>query len=365
MRVSRRLNTNASVSSGATAGFSSNVRVRVCWLVFVTGITVFVSEPAGAMAAEDSPDLPDSLAARRERIEEMPQPERDRLLRNQERFEHLSSAEQSRLRTLHAELSHDPEAEQLREVMRRYQDWLKTLSASQRAELPKLSSAERIERIKKWQADEHKRARRRLTLADVQALLAWREKQVLATLPDAERQRYEAIQNPRERRAQMRELYEDPKSHVQLRQASPEELEDLKTRLSSEGRQVLEEAQTGGRDQVRRLLFFWDVQSRGGYDELRMLDVKQEDLTKYFDTLNDRDRDELLALPPDEMWQKLAHRYKREKISSNFSGRRPGGGSGSFRGNRRSDADDQSPGRGRGGARSPQGESSEKRPGGK
>jgi len=290
----------------------------------------------------------------------MPQPERDRLLRNQERFEQLSPEEQARLRTLHAELSHDPDAQELRDVMRRYQEWLKTLSASQRAELPKLSSDERIERIKKWQADEHKKAGRRLTLTDVQALLGWLDKRVLATLSEEERQRYGAIKNPRERRSQMREHFEDPKTHAQLRQVSPEEIEDLKSRLSPEGRQVLEEAQTAGRDQVRRLLFFWIAQSRGGFDEMRMLDVKQEDLAKFFDTLNDRDRDNLLALPPDEMWQKLAHRYKREKISGNFSGRRPGGGAGGTRGNRRND-DDRQPGRGRAGGRSPQSESKEQR----
>jgi hypothetical protein len=123
---------------------------------------------------------------------------------------------------------------------------------------------------------------------------------------------------------------------------------------------VLEEAQTAGPDQLRRLSFFWDAQSRGGFDELRMFDVKQEDLAKYFDTLSDRDRDDLLALPPDEMWQRLAHRYKREKISNNYSGRRPGSVPGGYRGNRRSDDDRSSPGRGRGGSRSPQGASSDK-----
>lgn len=351
----------------ANHGYKSNVShfasagARIARFALTVGIVVGGTQFTRAADAEKSRDLPDTLAARRERIEAMSQPELDRLLRNQERFEHLPPEEQSRLRTLHTELSRDPHAEELRQVMQRYQQWLKSLSASQRAELPKLSSAERIERIKKWQAEEHKQARRRLTLADVQALLGWLDKRVLATLSEEERQRYAAIENPRERRAQMREHFEDPKTHSQLRQASPEELEDLKTRLSPEGRQVLEEAQTAGRDQVRRLLFFWMAQSRGGFDELRMLDVKQEDLAKYFDTLDDRDRDELLALPPDEMWQRLAHRYKREKISGSYSGRRSGGGpGGSPRGSRRSDEDRQ-PGRTRGSGRSPQSETSEKR----
>lgn len=279
----------------------------------------------------------DTLAARRTRIETMAPEERDRLLRSQERFSQLSPDEQARLRRLHDELARDPHAEQLRDVMHRYQEWLKTLPSSQRAELPKLSSAERIERIKKWQAEERKQARKRLALADVQALLAWREKRLLTALSPEERQRYEAIQNPRERRAQMRDYLDDPRTHSQLRQTSPADLDELKGRLSPEGRQVLAEAQAGGRDQVRRLLYLWDLQSRGGFEDLRMFDVKQEDLARFFDTLNDRDRDELLALPPDEMWQRLARRYMRDKASANFSGRRSGAGQGGSRGGRRGD----------------------------
>lgn len=292
------------------------------------------------LAASDTPDEEnDTLAARRARLEEMPQSERDKLLRNQQRFEQLSEEQQQRLRLLHEELSLDPDAQQLREVMRRYQEWVKTLPSSQRAELPRLSAEERIERIKKWQAEERKQAGRRLALVDAQALLGWLDKRVLATLSEADRRHYQGIADPRERRAQMREHLEDPRSYSSLRQVTSEEIADLESRLSPAGQQVLAEAREAGRDHLRKLLYFWIAQARGGMGEARMFDVKHEDLTRYFDTLSDRDRDELLALPPDEMWGRLARRYMREKMGGSSSGRRPSGSPGNQRPSRRGDED--------------------------
>jgi hypothetical protein len=278
-----------------------------------------------AMPAMSAPPVSESLADRRARLDEMSQADRDRLLRSLQRFEQMPEAEQQRLRDLHRDLARDPESEQLRDVMQRYQEWLKSLPASQRAELPKLSNEERIERIKKWQAEEQRRAGRRLSLVDVQALLVWLDTRVLLAVSEDDRKRYEKTTSPRERRAQIREHLEDARVRGALRQVSDKEIEELKGRLSDDGRRVLEEAQTAGRDEVRKVLYFWIAQSRGGLDDLQMLDIKHEDLALYFDTLSERDRDELLALSPDEMWHRLARRYLRENSSGSFSGRRPGG----------------------------------------
>lgn len=277
----------------------------------------------GAVSA--GPPAGESLADRRARLESMSSAERDRLLRSQQRFEQLSESERQRLRKLHADLERDPDAEQLRLVMDRYQEWLKSLPASQRAELPKLSNEERIERIKRWQAEENRRAGRRLSRSDVQAMLQWIGDHALVTISEAERKRYTETVDPQQRSELVREHLDDARVRGALRPARPEEIEDLKGRLSAEAQQLLTEAQTAGRDELRKLMYFWFAQCRGAFDDRQAPDITHENLARYFDTLSERDRDELLALPPDEMWQRLARRYLREGGGSSFPGRRPSG----------------------------------------
>lgn len=266
----------------------------------------------------------ESFAQRRARLEAMSPAERDRLMRNQQRFQQLSASEQDQLRQLHASLEQDSQSEELKEVMRRYQDWLTTLPASQRAELPQLSVDERIERIKSLQAEERREKNRRLSLEDGKAFLAWMEKRVITVMSESEQKEYEGVTNPRDRREFIRAHMDQLRARNKLRPLTPDEIADLKQRLSPAAQQAMVEAQAEGRDKFARLLYAWVEQTRGGFDELRMLDVKKEDLAKYFDTLSERERDDLLALPPDEMWQRLSWRYRQDRIRRNFD-RRQGG----------------------------------------
>ena len=95
----------------------------------------------GTAFADESP------AARRERIERMGPEKKQQLLQREVEFESLAPSKQERIRKLHEELQNAPDAEQLRQVMRRYHEWLAALPSYQRAQLLELTPAERIKRI--------------------------------------------------------------------------------------------------------------------------------------------------------------------------------------------------------------------------
>ncbi len=100
---------------------------------------------------------------------------------------------------------------------------------------------------------------------------------------------------------------------------TPEQLAELKQRLTLEAQQAMTDAQAEGRERFGRLLYNWVEQS--SRDELRLPEIDKADLAKFFDTLSERERDDLLARPPDEMWQRLQWRYRQEKVRRNIDRR--------------------------------------------
>lgn len=308
-------------------GISRESLTRLATLALCVGLV-----GVGLAAATSSYPAAEPLEARRARLEAMPDDERDRLMRNQQRFEQMPEAQQEELRALHAALEQDPQSEQLKRVMRRYQEWLKTLPTSRRAELQQLPIDERVERIKSWQAEARREQSRHLEPSDIKTYLEWIEKRVVSTLTDKEKKALEAAGNDWHRRAMIRLHLEDPRGRLKLR-PTIEEFRELKRNLSPAAQAALTEAQTEGNDAVRRLLYSWMVQARRGLEESRMPNVNKEELTRYFDSLSDRDRDDYLALPPDEMWRRLEWRYLRE----HYGNRRQDFPPGSQRSLRRSD----------------------------
>jgi hypothetical protein len=123
------------------------------------------------------------------------------------------------------------------------------------------------------------------------------------------------------------------RGRTRSRSPSADEIEDLKKRLRPTAQQALTGAQAAGRDELRKLLYSWMLQTRRGPEDVRM--PTKEQLTKYFDTLSERDRDEYLALPPDEMWQRLTRNYFRAQFSKRNSARPPGTPQGNPRSDRR------------------------------
>ena len=111
--------------------------------------------------------------ARRERIGAMTPAEKDRLRRRQERFATLPDDEKQRLRQFHKQLENDPQAEQMRAVMRRYHQWLETLSPFERAELLELPPPQRLDRVKKLVERQAKIAARQPNPRDIMGLMRW------------------------------------------------------------------------------------------------------------------------------------------------------------------------------------------------
>jgi len=204
----------------------------------------------------------ETLSQRRERIGQMTPAEKEELRRKQQRFIALDPARQTQLRELHTALAADPKTDDLQAVMRRYHAWLKTLTATQRAELRNLGP------------DPKKR------IAQVRQLMAQQQ-----------RQRYEPSDRPGPRRKerpggalrhhgpttdvspeQMRRNYKWINDYVahhedELIQGLPKEMrKSLKTRGQSRGR--------GG-----MLLHRWFWATRGE-KQLPMNDREMQELTK-------------------------------------------------------------------------------------
>ena len=120
--------------------------LMVCWLVLI----------AGQMARADEP-----LASRQEQIEDMDLVQMEQLLQRHKQFHAFKPEERERCRSLDRAIENDPDGDELRRVLDRYYDWLKTLSSYQLMELRKLSPEERIERIKTLQQEQGLQERRR------------------------------------------------------------------------------------------------------------------------------------------------------------------------------------------------------------
>ena len=161
-------------------------------------VTMLFGASGNAATADDS-------QSPRERVASMTDAEKEALRRKQERFEQLDPARQEELRQLHRRLERTPGADRLRQVMARYDEWLKTLSPGQRADLLELPPADRIARIKEIQQQQESRRVREITAQqiepeDVRVLFTWvyefvgrHEAEVLAQIPPPFRQRVEQI----------------------------------------------------------------------------------------------------------------------------------------------------------------------------
>ncbi len=115
----------------------------------------------------DSSPMPTDLDARRQRVARLDGDEQQELLRKFERFSTLPAEEQQRLRALEAAISREPRADELQHVLKRYHEWLKTLSSSQRAQLADLSAKDRVKMIERIKRDQrHAQVERTLSADD-------------------------------------------------------------------------------------------------------------------------------------------------------------------------------------------------------
>jgi len=287
------------------------------------------------------------LAERRERIERLTPAEKRELLDDQQKFLKLDPAERERLRRLSRELDEDEQGAELRRVMQRYSDWLKTLPPYQRAQLLELPPEQRVKKVQEVLADQARRASRgaawgeltrragerpgaagksfnRLDPVDVEGLFAWMDayaknhaSQMLERLP-AHRERVKKGLERETDPVRRQELvgwiwlWWEIDSRGKLPSLSDEELADLPSRLSSKTRKQLQSLPP---EQQRRMvsgLFtsFMLQQYAARHTGFPLSVASDEELGRFFEReLTAEQRDKLASLSGEEMQRTLWRWY--------------------------------------------------------
>jgi hypothetical protein len=254
----------------------------------------------------------DDLASRRQRVLDMSPAEQARLVQNRDQFAKLDWAEQARIRQLCRDIEQDANTEQLRQVMHRYCRWLKTLPSNQRFELAAMPADERLASIRRLKRDASDEEGLRGWLEKHRKNLAQRKPQdqrVPEPRPDHDPRHPEAL------RAWAERARRDWAERIPVLTA--EDLASLRGALSPETARELEalsldEQRRRVGERIREMLK--DDRISRWLSGPRPA-VSDEELTKYFDEeLSDEQRNMLLALPGDEMRNRLRELYQQRKL---------------------------------------------------
>jgi hypothetical protein len=267
----------------------------------------------------------ESLADRRQRIENMTEKERDGLRRRADRFAALDPAEQQRLRCLQQDLEHDPQAEHLRTVLHNYHKWLASLPDARRDELMAAEPAQRLKQIKLLLDAQPQPDLVRLSPRDAAGLARWLEEfarrheaVLLESLPESKRplasQRLAKLNEPERGRLLTHALWEHWRV-VGVGGRSPllseRDLVPLRGHLTADTRRRLE---TKPSSEQMALVTRWVGQlvhqqfKQGAAAGL--FSVGDEELANFFEhVLTDEQRDQLLRLPADDMQRDLRKKF--------------------------------------------------------
>ena len=268
--------------------------------------------PGSVLAPSD-----ESLAQRRQRIESMTPNGKEKLLRLQERFDTFGQDQQQRLRRLDEAIEESADALQLRRVMHRYCEWLKTLPSYSRAELAELEPASRIKSVKKQlEAEQKREGGKRPGGKDMEVLWKWmnewatrHEAQLLEMLPQSQRDRLAKSSPQMRQRAFIHEIWQ-PWQAAGAGTPPPKMTADdwkwLRERLSPETCARLEPLST---TEQWRMVAGWMRRQRPAHGPLPPAD--DERLLNFFEKeLKPEDRDWLLSLPGEQMQQELQRLYR-------------------------------------------------------
>lgn len=270
----------------------------------------------------------ESLSQRESRLASLPAADKAELMRQQERLQRLPSEEQDRLRQLERDLANDPQGEQLREIMLRYNEWLRSLSSAQRTELLSLPAEQRMPRIKSL-FEEQERQRFQDLLAvplqpdDQHVLMAWvnsllrdNEPLLLEKLSPLDRQRLKQVEDPNRRLMMLVAAFRwrtgTNARLFELVHPTEEQVHDLRGRLSPQSRAALNSA----RDASERKLIIqgW---TRAAIESRLGPPVSKDELQRFWDEhVTDEQREYLESLPRDRMKQELQRLYQRHHFNS-------------------------------------------------
>lgn len=314
-----------------------NPKSRNLHLLFTGSLAAVVVLPLLMGAGDDGPSK-QVLEARRQQIERMSEADRERLKRKFETFLKFSEAERWKYRQLHEQLESDAKTGgTLRETMHAYHNWLNKLPPWQRLELRKeKDSGKRLGLVKQFmqeQKDRGKEPRRvfgsrfgqggrswggfryRLNSEDLKTVMGLIEQN--ANLPrdsaTAVKESDEGL--PRYLLLLESVLKRDPVIERPNRKLWPDEplLEKLVASISNA------KIQEHFKDRIepdRRRRFLIGLIGGALFGELREEAIRRQPsdnlLEEFFVQLKDRDRDEIMALPPEHTKRHLAEKYFSE-----------------------------------------------------
>ena len=295
----------------------------------------------------------DRAAAGRQWIEVLADDAKAALRNQRDRFAKLPEDEQRQLRDLHANIMREPNAEQLLATLGLYQDWLQELSPGQRDDLRNLSPDERLARIQISLRGDRRRDRWRegiraqlqeiddeISMHDQRTIVKWtrdylrkHRHEIMRDLPDDRRRQMHRQMETRggggrDRDFGMWRLMFGPHRTDDQSLLQAKQLRQLASRLSVGAQQRLGEATSPG--ERERTMRHWVQQSMRAAMMRRQLDprrnaVREQDLEQYFaEELSSAKREQLLALPRDEMRIELRRLYLRDVLGVNI-GRGAGG----------------------------------------
>ena len=299
----------------------------------------------GASGADENQE-----AANRKKIEAMTPAERAQLKRNYEKFQKLSDAEKQRYREIHRATHNQPE---LNRVMRSYCNWVKTLSPWEQEDLRNATPEERIELIRKFRSAHQRPGRRRGSrlFREISQILGgdfFKEPKMkfLIWVPAPSPELFKEVINVVEKNSPDPVVYPQPKNQmsdlahslavlqatfqVNKRQDDvdradwprPEVVDEIHKVWAEHGYSINKLGEKrgpraeGGRDDLRRVQILVFL-SKGLMDqlygsvrqELAQINPPDEELHHYFETLDRKDKENLMKLPPEEMQEKLKYGY--------------------------------------------------------
>ncbi len=252
----------------------------------------------------------ETLSQRRQRVQEMSAEQREDLFQNERQFRALAPDEQKRIRELHEQIENAPDRDKLRATMNRYCKWFETQPPYSRATLlNKKTVSERIEAVKHLLKVKGPSSDIRLDDKNRRALAAW-----LEHYASEHGSRFLENMNPMAA-AGIAKLSPDRQQLV-VRETllrrwqgtskggrlpiSDREMAALHAAISPELRARLDAKPPAERP---RIVADW-------LRETASAELDQQLADFFENTISDEERDKLMSLPSDEMYDSLSKQYR-------------------------------------------------------
>ncbi|GAA4431770.1 hypothetical protein [Bremerella cremea] len=284
----------------------------------------------------------ETLSERSERIAAMSATDKAELRVKLERFERLPSDERNRRIELNDALESHPEGEQLREVMDRYYDWLKTVDQSDRIKLQGMPVDQRIVEIKKIIGFQERQRFDELTRAawqdikprpeDFAAIRSWfdewlvkhqeeilaNEPKLYAKFPWLEKRMSDLPPDRNKLSGIWAMSFRSDAPGINRLTPTEEELNELATRLDKDTQSRL------NKEPSDRRMGLLNALMKNAFMSHMHERVSDEELQQFYRQLPERRQAELAGLPPESFDKELRGDYMRANSGRYFGGNRPG-----------------------------------------